>query len=627
MLLLILLSLGIVALLIYREYHRRTTTAQPSNYSLYSQEPYHQPDFYPLEQTVVSTVYRPIAPWVGRLILPEKKPFQSEDFAWIEVHCAPDQYHHLVGKVLPLQWLAIAKTKKYVQATTRNIAFSKTTRNGEKIGNVHPHRLNYRLLVGPLESLAGARPTDDVLVKIREPVVVEPIDPFKSGREANYRLLIAKEPIQITGRFYGLVSITRRIGGQLPDYFEVRHFNLRSRQFDGFREVIYIPQVPPDRGGLARSTNQGLEQSPLNGDGWYIYGAKNNDGVFVVQAIIPRTAVQVQPDRVVLGREGLTYVEHQNWRHLRSCKGTLSRTLIDLHSTHAAEAQAKWQEGDRAIVIHLYGGIGGEQGESPPLGIVTGHFSYGIARVIREPLADELQFQIEYRQVYAQNPDGIISGASTWENYLGDLQRGWLGNRPVSDILVRCDAITRDYDFSGIRLSPLTEFMNQLDIMMARYRVGDGTGAAIVTPAKSCVQDSNQALYIMIERLEEQIEANPQIRDWLRAHPNHPQTARFQELMSIGRSLKRQLKPFGLTRLDWQKNADAIAGTEPRSGALRALLAGFTTWRTMLPRRAHDEISNILLRHGASLWVIRTNQVGGNNPKITPYAPTFIWFL
>jgi predicted Abi (CAAX) family protease len=44
----------------------------------------------------------------------------------------------------------------------------------------------------------------------------------------------------------------------------------------------------------------------------------------------------------------------------------------------------------------------------------------------------------------------------------------------------------------------------------------------------------------------------------------------------------------------------------------------------MLPRWAHDEIATIFLKQGASLWFIRTNQVGGFDPDIQPKAPTAI---
>lgn len=51
-------------------------------------------------------------------------------------------------------------------------------------------------------------------------------------------------------------------------------------------------------------------------------------------------------------------------------------------------------------------------------------------------------------------------------------------------------------------------------------------------------------------------------------------------------------------------------------------MAALTTWRTLLPRRAHDEIAAIFLKNQASIWSIRTNQVGGFDPDIEPLAPT-----
>ena len=45
----------------------------------------------------------------------------------------------------------------------------------------------------------------------------------------------------------------------------------------------------------------------------------------------------------------------------------------------------------------------------------------------------------------------------------------------------------------------------------------------------------------------------------------------------------------------------------------------------MLPRQGHDDISRIFLDHGASLWFLRTNQVGGEDPNIEPVAPTVIF--
>jgi predicted Abi (CAAX) family protease len=158
--------------------------------------------------------------------------------------------------------------------------------------------------------------------------------------------------------------------------------------------------------------------------------------------------------------------------------------------------------------------------------------------------------------------------------------------------------------------------------MMARYRIGDGIGAAIVTPATSCVQDSNQALYATIKQIEEEIQFNPRIQDWLKRHPNDPQTLRFQKLVELGRSLEKNLVPLGMVRSDWYKHTDKLAGTRKEDSLIKTLLKAATTWRTVMPRRAQDEIATILLKNGGTLWIIRTNQIGGFNPDITPRAPT-----
>ena len=45
----------------------------------------------------------------------------------------------------------------------------------------------------------------------------------------------------------------------------------------------------------------------------------------------------------------------------------------------------------------------------------------------------------------------------------------------------------------------------------------------------------------------------------------------------------------------------------------------------MLPRQAHDQVSRIMLDHGATLWFLRTNQLGGEDLTIEPIAPTIIF--
>jgi predicted Abi (CAAX) family protease len=524
-----------------------------------------------------------------------------------------------VGKIVELNWSNKPAVREYIKTVTKDVRFTPETQKSKKGGQVHPERLNNQKNVGALTSLAGARPQDDVIVMLKNPTVISSSD----GKTIS--LVIDEEPVQITGRYYGLVTLVKREDRD-SDRFQVRHYNKSSKSFDGATETIRIPQVPADRDTIPRSTNRKIEQSTLNSQGWYIYGAKGADGIFVVQAIEPLAIRKLQPDEVILGiQPGLAYINQKIWKNTAAQKGNAKIVLLDANAKDKNQALTKWREGDKAIVIHTFGGIGGKKAEAAPLGLVTGHFAYGIARVVRDRFTNQLSFDIEYSQVYAHNPDGIIAGTIKWESYMGDLWRGWLGNRPVSDIVVKLDTITQDYDFDGIKISPLAEFTRQLNIMMARYRIGDGTGAAIVTPSTSCVQDSNQALYATIKQIEAQVQFNPRIQDWLKAHPKHPQTLRFKKLVGLARSLEKNLVPLGMVRSDWQTSSDKLAGTSKPDGLVKTLIKAITTWRTVMPRRAHDEIATILLKNGATLWVIRTNQIGGFDPDIAPAAPTALF--
>jgi predicted Abi (CAAX) family protease len=258
---------------------------------------------------------------------------------------------------------------------------------------------------------------------------------------------------------------------------------------------------------------------------------------------------------------------------------------------------------------------------------VTGHFAYGTATVIQDDFTNELQWEINYNQIYAHNPDGIIAGQQDWATYMGSLQRGWLATRPVADLLITYPPVTEDYDFGGIKISPLTELQQQLHLFAARYRTGDGSGGALVNPAKSCVQDANQALYITIQRLTDRIHAQPQIQTWLTTHPQDPQTLRFQKLQTLATELQRNLTPLGIVRSDWQQNAAKLVGINQNSSfqvSSNPLIA-LMSWRTMLPRGAQDGMGKIFSNLGAGMWFLNTYQVGGVNPDIVPIAPTILF--
>lgn len=638
-----LLVVVLSAIAIFLFYPRPDGVKRESNYTIHTRQEFNQPQFYPVTTTENLTIYRPVAEWVGKLILPTKEQMQQKgDWSWFLVQHAPTTAQNLIGQTVRLEWKNQPEIQSYLKATTRDIRFTPGAKKTQKKGIVLPDRLDNRLHVGPLQSLAGARPNDDMIVSLDNVQVVAQSD----GKPA---LQIEREPILATGRFYGLVKILKpeatsstypalkNCPGKQPcpsDYFQVRHYNPASGNFDGAVGTVRIPQQVLDTRAFFQFAPRQIETSPAGTQGWYIYGAINTKGIFVAQGLVPRSLVQIQPDRVLLGTEaGLKYIKAENWLNTPQKKGKLEKVLVDGTAMRSAQALSYWQPGDKAILMHLYGAVGGKKGELGALKLlstVPGHFAFGLAEVVRDPFTQELQFDINYQQVYGHNPDGLISGTHHWANYMGNFQWGWAATRPVSDVLIKFDPVTQDYDFGGIKLSPVREFMRQLQIMSARYRVGDGTGSATVTPATSCVQDSSQALYITLKVITQQVASTPAIQKWLNAHPNDPQSFRFEQLVSLGSLLERQLTPLGIVRSDWESNASALTGIgneeEPtKLSQKRSILAALTSWRTMLPRQAHDELATIFLRQGAKLWFLRTNQVGGWQPDIMPIEATAVF--
>ncbi|MBD2357482.1 CPBP family intramembrane metalloprotease [Tolypothrix sp. FACHB-123] len=630
------LLLAFIALIAVWQLSPRLTQAaeKQSNYAIHIRQNFNQSAFYPLTQIPSAQVYKPIADWVGRLILPTKKELQDgQDWVWMEVQYAPPNAKNLLGKIVRLQWKNNPDVLNYVQAVTQEINFTPEVIQSQQKGNIHPSRLNGVGQVGVLRSLAGANPDDEAIVALDSTTNI-------AINDKTNILQIEHEPILVTGRFYGLVKILNPAKNididinilaspnkQANDYFLVQHYNPSSNKFDGLQETIRIPQQTIDQRNFAPSSVQQIENSPAGKDGWYIYGAQDAKGIFTVGALAPRSLLQIQPRQIINSKQlAINYIKAINWRNTEENKGQFHTVLLD-STNKPNQSILQWQAGDRAIALHLFGGIGGRKAES--LGIpytVTGHFAFGITEVIRDEFTQELRFETKYFQIYTHNPDGIIAAKHTWADYMGNLYRGWLATRPVSDILIKFPPVTQDYNFDGIQISPLKEFQQQLQVTMARYRVGDGTGGAVVSPATSCIQDSSQALFAAILAIKNQVATNNQIQTWLKANSNHPQALRFQQLIKLGESLDRQLAPLGIVRADWQNQAGILAATERDKTRKvfqdNSVWAGLTTWRTIMPRQAHEDLATIFLKHGAIMQVLRTNQVGGWQADITPIAPT-----
>ena len=597
--------------------------AAVSSYALVQRAPFNRPDFYPLDRRPDPALYRPHADWIGRLILPEpaEAAGSAEDWVWLEVEQAPAAAAHLVGRRLPLAWVDQPRLRALVGLLTTDIHLGAEARSLAAQGNVVPWRLDGRSRVGPLQSLAGARPEDDLSVRLEGVELADAADlraPLPALGEGPV-LRIPTPPVQITGRWMARVRLLKALPGREGaggNLFLVRHYDPRSHSYGGPEETVRVPSQPPDRDGRRIFDAAGLLDNPIGAEGWTLYGAPAADGLFTVQALLPQALVQLSPDGQLRGTAaGLGHLARGNWNATATRRGSFHRTALE------PDAMPRpWAIGDHALLIHAFGGIGGPGGEPTPGFTVTGHFAFGEAEVIADPFGGEPRFDLRYHQIYANNPDGIVAGSQEWSAWSGDLQRGWLGLRPISDVLVRQDPQL----LAALRL--------QAEVLMARYRSGDGRGVAAVTATTSCVQDSAQALWTTVELLRQGLVSGPS--------PSAGQIGGE----SLGRSIEAVLVPFGIVRSDWHGNAELIAtalraadragpdsGVGPHVGPLvgpfqrgQSPLDALLSLHSILPRRGHDAFAALFLRRGAPEWILRTNQIPGANTRYEPLAPTLL---
>ena len=580
------------------------------NYHRYQRASWARPESFPLHQPVDTALYRAVAPWIGRLILPEHSARDPEGGCDLEVLHADPAHAHLVGQTVRLRFVNQRAIQARNWAVTRHVIFADTAYKLVNEGLLLAERINRWRLVSPLESLAASYPGNDIIVRLVDPVVVE-----DGETDPNTPILrITESPVQISGRYVGLVTFLSP-ANEAGDRWQVRHFDPISHSFDGAEEIVALPPVVANENGTFPSTSTGIDASPLNAMGWYIYGAAGSDGVFVVQAWTPRALLRLAPERVITNNEAAwRYVRHEVWAEPVAHKDKVTSVLCDPQASDATAAISAWHQGDRALLLHVYAGIGGKEREPMArTGLYFGHFSFGIAQVIHEPLADELRFDITYYQIYTHNTDGVVAGTVDYSRYSGDRQFGWNGLRPICDVLIKYDELNDPYLVDGRPYSVMDAIAGNLEQMAARYRIGDGRGFTYVAAANNCAQDSSQAFYAAIVEIGELIATSQNLENWIETNPD--QAARLRRVQHVGRALRRKLVGGNARRGDWHYAVENLGVDE---NPIRNIVRGLGTWRTLLPRKTSDTYAKVFLDHGAALWVLGTYQVGGSNPNIEP---------
>ena len=547
---------------------------------------------------------RPIGAFTGRLVLPARGERRPDGAVKVVLANAKDPA--LVGRTL---WVKYADNLAWTKTVARDVTFSNAARESMTKGNVHPTRLDGLKAVSSLESLAGAHTADDVEVDLGEPRL-------EAGE-----LVLDRDPVIIAGERVALVRIGAKAGA--GGERKVTYFDPKRGDFGATSDVFVFDGTKRRVGDTEVDVLEGVERTgPVERAGYYVYGKRGADGKFHVVAVEPRV-VRALPTNATEGATASTgYLTGSAWESAQ--KGQSVSMLHLPNGTPGGQAatqarDAAFAKGHELLVTHLFGAIGPFENRTR-----TGHFSFGVGRVEIDPFTREPQLRVTYKQVYAHNGSGIVSGSHTWASYEGHLASGHGFTRPVLDTAFYLPALDRSYDFGAVAFRPLTGLVNELDAMAARYRIGNGTGSAAVTPANSCIQDSSQALFFALMKLEENVRSRPEVRARVEsASATDAQARDYKTLTKLADTVEAYLSPLGVTRADWRENLEKVAGVDACPGALLgAVFCGLASYNTIFPRRGHDLYAKALIEAGATAISVRTAQVGGSTPGLVPLSPT-----
>ncbi len=540
--------------------------------------------------------YQPTAEWVVKLVLPSPTERRPDGGVFAEVVHAPASEAALQGQRMWLQYGIDKKSRDWFKRQNQDVRFGEEAAKSRKEGAVLPDALDGWKKVSPLESLAAARPGGELLVRLDDPALT------------GTTLKVASEPIQISAPEMALVQFQKKTDTNL---YEVRHYNPAAKDFSGPLETIHIDQATgvPDP-YLQPGNVEGIEKQALNAKGWMIYGARNGEGVFSTKSLEPRalSLVDSNPTHIENGLSNcLKWRNELEWADLDARKGTVEQSYLNPGPPENSNLAAAAKPGKKYLLLHVFGA-----NEQTPktMGLVTGHFSYGVATVKPNPFTGEAMYEVIYNQIYVQTSKGIVSGKLAWHEYMGHFNRGWMYGRPVSDVLVDVPELFEPFTLAGKKYDASVYLSRALEATAAKYRHGKGGGASLVTLTESCMQDSNQSVLNAIEAFRADLWADKKAQTFIKNHPNDPEVIRLTELNKIASDYKgrlgkegllSQLGPFKIPRF-----FNKLTGR----------------WRTAVPRRGHDEVTGIFLKNGKPAVVLESFQIGGDMAHIRPLEPT-----
>lgn len=522
--------------------------------------------------------------WCGRLILPKiKQRNNTFEGVYFEIFSAPLNYSKFIGKKLILNFKKNTQTKDFLNQTLKDVHFTQTAKITFKKGYVHPVRLEGLKNIDPLQSLAGSREQDDIIVGFK----AEELEPVEEGKH----LVLKTEsmPVEISGWIKCLVKFKHKLPGSLNEY-RAEIYDSKAKRFLPSDIIFELPKLTKDIKGCTPQGKIDYCAMSENLTGFYLTGAFTQEQKFRVFSAAPSKMMEIKKEYSVQK----TFLSGKK-RGKKIWKSLIEDGCRLINEIHIFNSNSKLllQEGQEYPLLALFGGY--DTKFTTPWryyfsGEKSGHFSFGKALVKKCEITGKLVWNITYYQLYAHYLSGIISGKISFEKFVADRQWGILGLRPFYDLIIL------DKGDNPRWKTLLKRLFCNLEIMMSRYRIGDGTGASYIEGSHNCSQDSSYAYYLSV----------------------------IQSGLNLKRKdYRKYLKPLltlNLLRDDW-KNQNIELGDHPSDEPIKLLKRTLLSLKTLWPRKAQEIFQDIFLKNAYGVVILGSGGYGKSQNEIIQIKP------
>lgn len=554
--------------------------------------------------------YYKTSEWTGVLFLPPKQKRRDDGGVYIKILNTPPSYASLKNKKI---WLTIdGKSPSYYwyDFSKSSVQFDEDTFESIKRYNIHPERINGWNRISTLESLAGARPKNDVMVALSKVRVVK-------DDECGKALLIGREPVQISGNEFALVKFQKKVSGKSNKYI-VKHYNKKKNDFSGIEEKIKYNSSGIVMTSESEITSlKNIENNCFNENGWYIYCSTDSKGNRVIEAIEPRDLLKVgEESEPIIRKKKISNILRKN---LLSSNAKYSHEKYNLIFNKNKLTDDIWKIGEKAILFHVFGWRDGEGKNALKEGQrVDGHLGSGLVEIIKDPITEEKRFDISYRQLYCHNVEGIVSGVLKWHCYMGSLKRGVMFMIPFSDIIIKSSLLTKKLTNTGIK-----DFLNVLsfftDRVAGKMRTGFGNGLSPVNSLTNCSQNTALAIY----------EAAYYLNNLKKTFPYYFEDIRDADCLNNYRDVKKFAKKItsfysynGKIPYFWKKHINNIKwiSDDYKNNVLRDSLISY---KSVLPVFHLKKIIKLFLKEAEAAYILKGHFIGGEIDNFDPVMPVF----